>query len=140
MLLHTLDGPSSNVPPHVDYFNGADRNTVIVRSLEEALDSLGYFFGTTNMSTWLVPRGEIVFKHPLGIEAGRIPLSNRSTYGQVIVLDNAGVTGYNIIPLGQSGFISPSGELDAHFRDQLDLYRNFEYKQMHFYKNVGLAE
>jgi penicillin amidase len=140
VLLHTLDGPLSNVPPHVDYFNGADRNTVIVRSLEEALDSIGYLFGTTNMPTWLVPRGEIVFKHPLGIEAGRIPLSNRSTYGQVIVLDNAGVTGYNIIPLGQSGFISPSGELDAHFRDQLDLYRNFEYKQMHFYKNVGLAE
>jgi penicillin amidase len=140
VLLHTLDGLSSNVPPHVDYFNGADRNTVIVRSLEEALDSLSSLFGTTNMSTWLVPRGEIVFKHPLGIEAGRIPLSNRSTYGQVIVLDKAGVTGYNIIPLGQSGFISPSGELDAHFRDQLDLYRNFEYKLMHFYKNAGLAE
>ena len=140
VLLHTLDGASSNVPPHVDYFNGADRNTVIVRSLEEALDSLGYFFGTTNISDWLVPRGEIVFKHPLGIEAGRIPLSNRSTYGQVIVLDNAGVTGYNIIPLGQSGFISPSGELDAHFRDQLDLYRNFEYKHMHFYKDMRLAE
>jgi penicillin amidase len=58
----------------------------------------------------------------------------------VIVLDAAAVTGYNIIPLGQSGFISPSGELDPHFRDQLELYRNFEYKQMHFYKNARLEE
>ena len=48
------------------------------------------------------------------------------------------MTGYNIIPLGQSGFISPDGQLDPHFRDQLDLYRNFEYKHMHFYTNVRL--
>jgi penicillin amidase len=140
VLLHALDGASSAVPPHLDYFNGADPNVVIVRSLEEALDSLAYLFGTTDMSQWLVPRGETVFTPPLGPEAGRIPLSNRSTYAQVIVLDAAAVTGYNIIPLGQSGFISPSGELDPHFRDQLELYRNFEYKQMHFYKNARLEE
>jgi len=140
VLIHTLDGAASAVPPHVDYFDGADRSTVIVRSLEEALDSLAYVFGTDDMGQWLVPRGETVFQHPLGIEAGRIPVSNRSTYGQVVVLNAAGVTGYNIIPLGQSGFISPSGELDPHFRDQLDLYRNFEYKHMHFYKGVGLTE
>jgi len=140
VLIHTLDGAASKVPSHVDYFNGADRSTVIVRSLEEALDSLAYLFGTTDMSRWVVPRGETVFTPPLGPEVGRIPLSNRSTYAQVIVLDAAAVTGYNIIPLGQSGFISPSGELDPHFRDQLELYRNFEYKQMHFYKNARLEE
>jgi penicillin amidase len=140
VLLHTLDGASSKVPPHLDYFNGVDRNTVIVRSFEEALDSLSYVFGTTDMSGWLVPRGETVFQHPLGIEIGRIPLSNRSTYGQVVVLTNGRVEGYNIIPLGQSGFISPSGDLDVHFRDQLDLYRNFEYKHMHFYRNARLEE
>ena len=140
VLIHTLDGAASGVPPHVDYFNGADRSTVIVRSLEEALDSLTYLFGTSDMGQWLVPRGETVFRHPLGIEIGRIPLSNRSTYGQVIVLNGAGVTGYNIIPLGQSGFISPNGDLDPHFRDQLDLYRNFEYKHMNFYKDTGLTE
>lgn len=140
VLLHTLDGANSKVPPHLDYFNGADRNTVIVRSLEEALDSLSYVFGTTDMSGWLVPRGETVFQHPLGIEIGRIPLSNRSTYGQVVVLTNGRVEGYNIIPLGQSGFISPSGELDVHFRDQLDLYRNFQYKHMHFYRNARLED
>ena len=27
VLLHTLDGAASGVPPHVDYFNGADRET-----------------------------------------------------------------------------------------------------------------
>ena len=140
VLLHAFDGANSKVPPHLDYFNGADRNTVIVRSLEEALDSLAYLFGTTDMSRWLVPRGETIFKHPLGIEIGRIPLSNRSTYGQVVVLTNGRAEGYNIIPLGQSGFISPSGDLDVHFRDQLDLYRNFQYKEMHFYGNARLED
>ncbi len=140
VLLHVLDGANSKVPPHLDYFNGADRSTVIVRSLEEALGSLTYLFGTSDMSQWLVPRGETVFKTLLGTEVGRIPLSNRSTYGQVVVLNQASVIGYNIIPLGQSGFISPNGELDPHFRDQLDLYRNFEQKPMHFYKNENLQE
>ncbi len=140
VLLHVLDGANSKVPPHLDYFNGVDRSTVMVRSLEEALDSLTYLFGTSDMSQWLVPRGETVFKTLLGTEVGRIPLSNRSTYGQVVVLNQAGVTGYSIIPLGQSGFISPTGELDQHFRDQLDLYRNFEQKPMHFYKNENLQE
>ena len=140
VLLHVLDGANSKVPPHLDYFNGADRSTVIVRSLDEALDSLTYLFGTSDMSQWLVPRGETVFKTLLGTEVGRIPLSNRSTYGQVVVLNQADVTGYNIIPLGQSGFISPTGELDPHFRDQLDLYRNFEQKPMHFYENTNLQE
>jgi penicillin G amidase len=140
VLLHTLDGATSQVPPHFDYFNGVDRNMVIVRSFEEALDSLAYLFGSADMSTWLVPRGETVFQHPIGIEAGRIPLSNRSTYAQVIVLGADGVTGYNIIPLGQSGFISANGDLDPHFRDQLSLYRNFEYKHMNFYKSTRLDE
>jgi penicillin G amidase len=140
VLLHTLDGAISGVPPHLDYFDGADRSAVIVQSLEEALDSLAYLFGTNDMSQWLVPRGEIVFEHPLGIEIGRIPLSNRSTYGQVVVLNGTSVIGYNIIPLGQSAFIAPNGDLDPHFRDQLDLYRNFEQKHMHFYKDANLTE
>jgi penicillin amidase len=140
VLLHTLDGSASAVLPHLDYFDGADRSMVMVRSLEEALDSLSFVFGTNDIGQWVVPRGETVFQHPLGIEIGRIPLSNRSTYAQVVVLNGTGVAGYNIIPLGQSGFISPSGDLDPHFRDQLDLYRNFEYKHMHFYKDAKLTE
>ncbi len=140
VLLHALDGETSAVPPHLDYFNGADPNVVMVRSLEGALSSLASLFGTEEMSRWLVPRGETVFQHPLGIELGRIPLSNRATYAQVVVLGGDETVGYNIIPLGQSGFIAPDGTPGPHVTDQLDLYRNFQYKTMHFFLNARLEE
>ncbi len=140
VLLHVLDGAGSAVPPSQNYFNGADPNTVMVRSLGEALDSLTYLFGTADMSRWIVPRGDIVFQHPLGIEFGRIPLSNRATYAQVILLSQPRIVGHNIIPLGQSAFVSPDGTLDPHATDQLPLYRNFQYKLMRFFDNVRLDE
>jgi penicillin amidase len=140
VLIHLLDGPRSELPMHLDYFNGENREIVIGKALDEALGSLTYLFGTSDMSKWIVPRGETVFQHPLGIEIGRIPLSNRSTYAQVIVFNGGKVDGYNIIPLGQSGFIAPDKTLDPHFRDQLDLYRNFEYKHMNFYEDASLNE
>jgi penicillin amidase len=140
VLLHVLDGASSAVPPHLDYFNGADPNVVMVHSLEEALSSLTALFGTEDMSRWVVPRDDIVFQHPLGMELGRIPLSNRATYAQVIVLGDKKSVGYNIIPLGQSGFISPEGTPGPHVADQLPLYRNFQYKTMHFFLNMHLGE
>jgi len=140
MLLHILDGANSALPPGRDYFNGTDSNAVIVRSLEQALDSLTSLFGTADMSRWIVPRGDIVFQHPLGIELGRIPLSNRATYAQVVLLSQPRIVAYNIIPLGQSAFISPEGTPDPHATDQLPLYRNFQYKLMHFFENVRLDE
>jgi penicillin amidase len=36
----------------------------------------------------------------------------------------------SVIPPGQSGFISPEGEEDPHFEDQLPLYVNWQYKPM----------
>jgi hypothetical protein len=43
------------------------------------------------------------------------------------------ISGENIFTLGQSGrvrFIDGQIQLDAHFRDLLPLYRNFQYKVM----------
>lgn len=140
VLLHALDGATSAVPPHFDYFNGADPNVVMVRSLEEALDSITFLFQTSDMSRWFVPREDTVFRHPLGIELGRIPLSNRSTYAQVVVLKKPTIEAYNIIPLGQSSFIAPDGTLGPHTTDQLDLFRLFQYKPMRLFMNLRLEE
>jgi acyl-homoserine lactone acylase PvdQ len=38
--------------------------------------------------------------------------------------------------LGQSGFIAPDGTLDPHFTDQLERYRNFQYKPMRLFANA----
>ena len=63
-----------------------------------------------------------------------------------MALDKSGFRSENIFTLGQSGFIRlapgmPGNyELDPHFRDQLDLYRRFEYKPMPLYRNTQLKE
>jgi hypothetical protein len=139
VLVNALGGNPA-MPPSVDYLDGADANALIIRSLEEALSSLSFAYQTDDMSKWLVPRDDIVFMHPLGIELGRIPESNRSTYAQVVVMKESGAIGYNIIPLGQSGFLDADGVPGPHVTDQLPLYRNFEYKRMHFYLGKRLIE
>ncbi len=84
-------------------------------------------------SAWTGPRGAISFVHPLLGSVGSIPASNRSTYGQIVLL-RPEIEGENIFTLGQSGFarfIPPdSFELDRHFNDLLPLYREFQYKPM----------
>jgi penicillin G amidase len=63
---------------------------------------------------------------------GRAPSENRSTYMQALELGGK-ITGENVIPPGQSGFIhqvGASGQADAHMADQADLFRTFTYKPM----------
>ncbi len=135
-LIHALDGEASGVPPSRDYFDDVHTgptetaNEILVQSLGEALDDLENGFGTSDMEAWTEPRPNIAFIHSLGLHLGEIPLSNRATYAQVIELSQP-MRALNIMPLGQSGFIDPvTGEPDPHFGDQLDLYRQFQYKPM----------
>ena len=134
MLLHVLDaalGRGSGVPPSRDYLNGQDPNQVMSATFDQALHALTLQFGTPDPYAWVVPRGSIDFNHPfLPISVGSIPLSNRATYGQIVIYGRQEVTAQSIQPLGQSGFISTSGQLDPHFTDQLNLFRNFQHKDM----------
>lgn len=136
MLIHALDfyfTGTSGVPPSRDYFNGDDPNVLMSAAFDQVLAELEASLGG-DPSAWSGPRGTINFVHPLIGQVASIPLSNRSTYGQVILLGPDQIRGENIFTLGQSGFIkyvNPGGfELDPHFLDLLPLYRNFEYKQM----------
>ncbi|MCP4339825.1 MAG: penicillin acylase family protein [Desulfobulbaceae bacterium] len=135
MLLHVLDDAlakkGSGVPPGRDYFNGADPNQVIAATFDLTLAGLTKEFKTLNPTLWVLPRSTIDFQHPfLPINVGSIPLSNRATYGQIVIFGKKKVFAESIQPLGQSGFISLTDGLDVHFADQLDLFRNFEYKPM----------
>jgi len=133
MLLHVLDdalGGGSGVPPSRDYFNEADPNVVMAGTFDQALTILATKFGTPDPSLWTLPRPKTDFKHPIVGKVGDMPSSNRATYAQIVVLGWFKITAENIIPLGQSGFISAVTGFDPHFRDQLDLFKNFQYKPM----------
>ena len=138
MLIHVLDdalGGGSGVPPSRDYFNGMNPNTVISAAFNQALAALG-----PNPSAWSTqPRDIVRFRHtlyPAVPEVATMFDSNRATYVYIVVLSNPTPNSESILPLGQSGFIAPDGTLDRHFKDQLERYRNFEYKPMRLFANA----
>ena len=149
-LIHVLDdavGGGSAVPPSRDYFligvgpNRVDPNVVISHSFDEALEALG-----PDPAAWSeVQRGFDALVHPLlPTPVGSVPVSNRGTFAQIVVLSNPRITAENILPLGQSGFIGgvpPEVPVfDHHFSDQLEFYRTFQYKPMHLFRNTQLEE
>jgi penicillin G amidase len=138
MLIHVLDdalGGGSGVPPSRDYFNGMNPNMVISAAFDQALAALG-----PNPSAWSTqPRDIVRFRHtlyPAVPEVATMLDSNRATYVYIVVLSNPTPNSESILPLGQSGFIAPDGTLDPHFRDQLERYRNFQYKPMRLFANA----
>jgi len=144
-LIHVLDdalGGGSGVPPSRDYFNGVDPKTMMSATFEQSLTALG-----PTSAAWTKPRPVVRFRHalfPTIPEVGSMFESNKNTYVQVVVLSAPKMTAETILTLGQSGFIQlapPSTpQLDPHFKDQLDLYRNFKYKPMRFFKNSQVEE
>jgi penicillin amidase len=135
MLLHVLDDAlakkGSGVPPSRDYLNGVDPNRVMAAAFDQTLIALTSQFDTLDPTQWLVPRPTIDFVHPiLNLQVGSIPLANRATYAQIVIFRKRKVFAESIQPLGQSGFIGALSGPDIHFADQLDLFRNFEYKPM----------
>jgi penicillin G amidase len=138
MLIHVLDhalGGGSGVPPTRDYFNGMNPNAVMSGAFDQALAALG-----SNPSAWSTQlRGIVRFRHtlyPAVPEVATMLDSNRATYAYIVVLSNPTPNSESILSLGQSGFIARDGTLDPHLRDQLELYRNFEYKPMRQFADV----
>ncbi|MBI3782560.1 MAG: penicillin acylase family protein [Deltaproteobacteria bacterium] len=64
---------------------------------------------------------------------GKVATNNRSTYMQYLSLSQP-PEGYNVIAPGQSNFIrhhhKKGGRVAGHYGDQVDLFRNFQYKPM----------
>ncbi len=136
MLYHVLEGGDSSLPAHVDYLAPLTADEARVDSLLAALAALEAEHGP-DMSEWLtrVRTGDFVSMNFLGIpqsfgETYSIIFQNRGTQNHLVRLSAEGVVGVNINPPGQSGFVAPSGELNPHYSDQLELYENWEYKPM----------
>jgi len=57
---------------------------------------------------------------------------DRGTQEHLVELKKPFPSGMNISPPGESGFIDSAQNASPYFDDQLDLYRRWEYKNMHF--------
>jgi penicillin G amidase len=130
-----------------DYFNG-HRDQLLVESLNDAItilsgtgQQLGQSvpgFGTTKIADWgYQPAQDQNWDSldPLAQAAGVVthcgtsPSQNRSTFMMAIDANRL-MTGQDVLPPGQSGFISSLGVPSAHLCDQVGLFNSFTYKRM----------
>jgi len=129
-----------------DYFAG-HRDQILVESLNDAITILSgtgsqldngdaHGFATTDMSRWgWRPFADINWDSldpaAFGVTThfGSSPSQERSTYMQMLELSTP-IRGVNVLPPGQSGFISKAGRPSPHFGDQIKLFNTFTYKPM----------
>jgi penicillin amidase len=57
---------------------------------------------------------------------------NRGSENNLFVATGKGITAWDVIPPGQSGFQSPNGEHGPDTQNQLQLYAEFGYKKVPF--------
>lgn len=137
VLLNALRGPASGVAQNYDFLNGRDPQTLVREALNTAVVKLTSQYGG-NMEKWLTP----VAKHGFSaINSVGVPWAaanqtveapsylNRGTVSFRVAMTPGAVRMCSVLPAGQSGFISPSGERAGHYADQLSLFEAQTCKQ-----------
>lgn len=139
-FVRVLEGYNANVPLENDYLNGLDWKWVFVESMKEAIVKLEMERGE-GINQWLASKKTMNFipSHLGGIptslgEVREIDYMDRGSQNHIVELTRPVAIGKNICPPGQSGFISKDGTPSEHFSDQIDLFANWEYKDMLFTK------
>ena len=138
VLYEALLGDSSGVEQGFDFLNGHDPLDLIRSTLHSSLSQLQARFGS-NMEDWQFPVAIASFSNRnfLNIpQAGEEEIVSTSIFmnrgtenNQVIFGANGEVTGFEVVPPGQSGFIAPDGSKSKYYGNQLNFYDTFQYKQ-----------
>lgn len=145
-LAHTAGlAPCGSLCYTGDYFGG-NQNRILVESLNDAIAILSGTgtqlgqdvpgFGTSEIAKWRYQPAQdqdwdSLDPLALGVttHCGTSASQNRSTYMQAIDMTPQ-VIGQNVLPPGQSGFLSASGTPSPHLCDQVGLFNSFTYKDM----------
>lgn len=135
VLVESLEEPDAQ---QYDFFNGSDPLDLMRTSLMEAIAELQTKFGP-NLEDWRLPVVSMTLspisffgKPQAGLDEALVltPAMNRGTQNNMVVFSNKGLVSYEVTPPGQSGFIAPDGTEATHYRDQLQMYSDFERKEV----------
>jgi len=118
LIYQVLSGKSPRGGFAIDYFNGKNKNDIIINALRKAIAKLEKERGS-QMNLWKHKQGKTRFK------MGVIPKTNRGTYIQVVELSKPTINGVNILPPGQSE--NPNS---PHYSDQRELAGWWLFKPM----------
>lgn len=136
-LMRALYSEETALDTAVDYFDG-NRDCVFREAFRDAVDALEAEYGS-DVSEWRADvavddLGNVVlFGVPVGVgDAGEMPFMNRGTENHFVRIGDGVVRAENVLPPGNSGYLTPDGESDPHYDDQFELFVDFEYKDLLF--------
>lgn len=136
-LMRALYPEETALDTAVDYFDG-DRDGVFQRAFTDAVAALEQEHGS-DVSEWqtdvqIDPLDNVVlFGMPVGVgDSGEMPWVNRGTENHFVQMGDGPVRAENVLPPGNSGYLSPDGVPDDHYDDQLQMFVDFEYKDLLF--------
>jgi penicillin amidase len=141
LLVHTLEGPLSPLPPSRNYFDDITTanvvetvDNIVVKSMKQTIERLTTQFKTSDMSKWKVPRPQTKVVHALLGKLDTFPTQNSGTVSFIAECKPSGVEGMSRWPYGSSGFIGMDEKgkpvFDPHLFDMLPLYVGFKYQPM----------
>ncbi len=142
VVLRNLDRLASGELNDTDYdfFNGRDPAGVIRQSFTAALDKLGTQLGN-DVSAWRLKAAPMQWQPynfrgvPQAQNSAAVTLPaymNRGSENNLFVATGDSIEAWDVIPPGQSGFQTKSGDRDANSINQLEMYASFEYKPVPF--------
>lgn len=111
------------------------QDTVIRKAMQRAAATLEDRYGSDDPADWLLENRESEFS-PLGASnPSRIPMSNRSSFQQSVVIGEGLDDSRSVLPPSNSGHqsidelpLTLAGNEPDRLTNQLDLYANFDYK------------
>jgi penicillin amidase len=128
LILHALEGKKSGVPPSRDYFNGRDKEEVLVEALARALEGLASQRGD-QMNLWTYTQPSFDFKPLPGI-----PQTNRGSYIFAAEMSKPTIRSVSVLAPGQS-----EDPHSRHYGDQREMAGYWQYKTM-LYRREQLGE
>jgi penicillin G amidase len=158
-LIRNLDTLQRGTSPDYDFFNGTDPNEILRATFIAALTLLQNEMlqnellqnemlqndQSKPLQQWTLPAKALQWKPynfrgvPQASESKQNPIQlpsylNRGSENNLFIAGESGMTAFDVIAPGQSGFIGPSGARSEHYNDQLEMYHQFKYKIVPFSK------
>ncbi|PID21469.1 hypothetical protein CSV61_09595 [Sporosarcina sp. P3] len=140
LLTHLVQGEKAALQVENDWLKGRKIEEIARESFDQVVVELETEYGVS-MKDWIMPIETMTFgaKSLIGVPHGLgdqqpIIFMNRGSENHFVEMTENGPVGMNITPPGQVGFIKQDGEYSQHYKDQIEMFKNFEYKQMLFEK------
>jgi len=140
IIVRTLDLLARGEQPEYDFFNQASPHLVLAETFSEAVNELSERWGS-NHNNWQLSAAPMVWR-PINFRgvpqaAPEMQTSlpgymNRGTENNLFIARGDHFEAYDVIPPGQSGYLSMNGNTSEHSNDQMELFAGYRYKSIPF--------